>query len=404
MPERNPEPSLDIVRARTIIPLCGELPARGMASLNAPFAALDDGVIVARNGVILAVEPFRDFRRRVAGVEPTALRDLGDALLAPGFVNCHTHLELSHLAGKTVGGKGFLPWVQSLVALDGKEKPDEPPAALDNAVHAMARAGTSAVVDTTGRRPEAVLAALGKAGITPRPCLEIIGHDPAVRDMRITQAEHSPAFSLAAHALYSTPGETAVAARAWCEAKKRPFSIHLAEHADEVTFLTTGKGPFAQSLHARLVPQDWRAPMRRPVRYAHDLGLLAPGTIAVHCVQCDRDEVALLAASGAALCLCPRSNSYIGVGEAPLRHFMQAGALLTLGTDSLASNNDLNIWNDSEYFLQKNLAPPNALLRMLTVNGASAAMLSGDVGSLETGKQFCYSVFPRDAADLFRFA
>ena len=114
--------------------------------------------------------------------------------------------------------------------------------------------------------------------------------------------------------------------------------------------------------------------------------------------------MALLASSGATVCLCPRSNDYIGVGEAPVRRYLEAGAFLILGTDSLASNDDLNIWHESEYFLQKNLVPPNALLRMATVNGASAAMLSGDIGSLETGKQFCYSAFPRDADTLFRLA
>jgi cytosine/adenosine deaminase-related metal-dependent hydrolase len=375
-----------------------------MDALAAPLAAIDDGVIAARNGRILAVEPFRDYRRRAAALPGADIRDLGDVLLAPGFVNCHTHLELSHLAGGIAPGLGFPAWVRSLIALDGKETAEEAALALDAAAAHLALHGTAAALDITSRRPERILAALDAKGVTARPCLEIIGHRPETPEALTRLAVRNPAFSLAAHALYSTAASSFVAAKAWCGAHRRPFSMHLAEHAEEVECLAAGSGAFYNQLRARLVPAGWRAPMRRPVRYAADLGLLSPGTIAVHCVTCLPDEIDLLARSGAAVCLCPRSNTFIGVGEAPVRALADAGSLLTLGTDSLASNHDLTLWHESEYFLQKNLMPPNALLRMATVNGASAAMLSEDVGSLDTGKRFCYSVFPKDTVGLFHLA
>ena len=99
-----------------------------------------------------------------------------------------------------------------------------------------------------------------------------------------------------------------------------------------------------RDLYAGVVlPPDWTAPGLRPLAYAVKLGLLGPGTLAVHGVQLDAQEVEVLAASGAALCLCPRSNRNLGVGVPPVRELMESGALLCLGTDGLTSNRDLDV-------------------------------------------------------------
>ena len=150
------------------------------------------------------------------------------------------------------------------------------------------------------------------------------------------------------------------------------------------------------------MPSSWRAPGKTPVRYAASLGLLGPGTLAVHCVHCDAADIETLAGSGAAICLCPRSNAAINVGEAPVTSFAEKGILLCLGTDSLASNADLDVWREAEFFLKKNLLPAKALLRMATVNGASVLGLGDRVGRLEKGMQFCYRAFPSEMSALFR--
>ena len=393
--------TITAVRAKTVLPLAGERPAQGMASLCAPLQEIDDAVIVARDGIIILLEPYRTHRRRPDALPDSAIRDLGDVLLVPGLVNCHTHLEISHMAGKTRLGDGFTDWVGSLVALDRQGAPDAE-AALDAALASLAACGTAAVGDIASRMPRTVLQAAAASGIAARIFCEVIGHAASAVTTATDIAAHGPAFSLAGHAFYTTPGEAMVVAKQWCAAHSRPFSLHLAEHEEETLCLRDASGRLYALLRERVVPASWQAPGTTPVRYAASLGLLTPGTLAVHCVQCDAEDIAALAGSGAAICLCPRSNAAINVGEAPARTFAAKGILLCLGTDSLASNADLDVWNEAEFFLEKNMFPAKALLRMATVNGAAVLGLDDRVGRLEKGRRFCYRVFPSEMIARFR--
>ena len=383
------------VRARAVLPLAGETPARGMEALAAPLECLDDSVIVARNGIIVAVESYAAFSRRPGLPKDLAVRDLGDAVLVPGLVNCHTHLEISHMAGKTVLGEGFTPWVASLVALD-RNPPASAEADLCAAVSSMAASGTALAGDISSRMPETVLHTARAHGLETRVFHEIIGHAPDAVSTAAAAAGTDPAFSLAGHAFYTTPGKAMVAAKAWCAEQGRPFSLHLAEHEDEVQCLRDGSGKLYDRLRERVLPASWKHPGVSPVEYAASLHLLSPGTLAVHCVQCDAADIATLADSGAAVCLCPRSNAAINVGEAPAKTFADKGVLLALGTDSLASNADLDVWNEAEYFLKKNVFPAKALLRMATVNGAAVLGFSHRLGRLEKGMRFWYRAFPSE--------
>jgi len=134
------------------------------------------------------------------------------------------------------------------------------------------------------------------------------------------------------------------------------------------------------------------------VPYAAELGLLDEGTLAVHCVQLDAADIRLLAESGAHVCLCPRSNAAINVGTAPARALADAGAPLCLGTDSLASNHDLDLWNEARALRDLppgHDLPPAALLRLLTVGGA-AALGRGDIGSMAPGRRARLALLPED--------
>lgn len=392
--------AMRVVRARAIAPLASEKPARGWDNLTAPLETLDDGVIVSQSGRILSVESHATYRRRPDALPESSIRDLGDVFLTPGLVNCHTHLELSWMRGKITPGKGFAAWLADVVRLGKTGDGGAAGPALACAVRDMRDSGVCLAGDITSRMPETVCRSADAAGLWVRPFLEIIGHDPATPAKRMGEAGQSGPFSLAGHALYTTPGEFFVAARAWCETRGLPFSMHLAEHEEETECLF-GRGRLYEYLRAALVPESWKAPNMRPVPYAASLGLLREGVLAAHCVTCNAEDIGILSRSGAAVCLCPRSNGHIGVGEAPAVSFARNGALLVLGTDSLASNHDLSLWKEAAYYLQKNSLPANALLRMATVNGASVLGFSRELGRLAKNMRFCYTVFPSEAFALF---
>ncbi|MBD5608590.1 MAG: amidohydrolase family protein, partial [Desulfovibrio sp.] len=110
----------------------------------------------------------------------------------------------------------------------------------------------------------------------------------------------------------------------------------------------------------------------RPAVYAQSLSLLGPGTLAIHGVRLSRDDIALLGKTGTALCLCPRSNASIGVGQAPIDALLESDVLLCLGTDGLTSCPDLEVRNEIKYLRHERDLPLAALLRMATANGATA--------------------------------
>lgn len=362
---------------------------------STPRPVFEDGVIIVRDNTILCVEPHSRFVRR-AGIP---LHDLGPVTLVPGLINCHNHLELSHLHGKTLLGEGFTSWVGHMIRQDMTPQEE----AVLNATAFMHRTGTVHVADITSRAPALVARCAQQAGLSYHLLLEWFGHmpptsgAPALPDAaaQLPQAVLQACCAPAGHALYSTHPERLRQAKDWCRAHHMPFSMHLAEHQGEVEMLATGTGAFRDLLSVRVLPADYTPPRCSPVSHAHALGLLGPGTLAVHCVHCDRHDIQTLARSGTAVCLCPRSNSAIGSGDAPVNSFIQAGLLLCLGTDSLASNHDLNLWNEARALRDRHGAAPDNLLFMLTAGGAQALGLNR-LGALAPGMAAGWAVVPDD--------
>lgn len=387
------------IRARAILPLIGEGPARG-ARLFAPLKKIDNAVLLVRDGLVEEVVPWSSARLPAN----TLVRDVGPVCLAPACVNAHTHLELAHLAGRTLWGHGFTPWLESLIPLLGA---GPEPAAVDSACEDMAGAGTLHVGNTAGSLPGGLALAdraCAEAGLGVSHFCEWFGFGapytdslrpwpPRCRESLAADPSLAARCAPGGHALYSTAPEVLRAAREYCARHGRVFSFHLAESPEESQLLDTGKGPLREC-YATVLPPDWRPPGLRPLAYAASLGLLAAGTLAVHGTQLDAQEAEVLAASGTALCLCPRSNRNLGVGTPPVRELMESGCLLCLGTDGLTSNTDLDVRQEAVWLRESLDVPPEALLRLLTVNGAAALGLNGGAGRLAPGSPANFCILP----------
>ncbi|UZP69107.1 amidohydrolase family protein [Desulfovibrio mangrovi] len=380
------------------------LPVSGAAhGSRSPIPCIHDGVIVAENGIIIDVLPYADF----AATYDFTPQDLGNLTILPGLINCHCHLELSHLGGIAVQRQGFPAWIGSLLPRLGEAVTET---ALDAALSEMAATDTVHVADVNGRAPLPAYEAAMHHEVGIDLQLEVFGYafPEGFTAADLWEFFLSGAASglpddvrkrntvLAGHALYSTHPSALVFAKHWCRSRERHFSVHLAEQADEEEMLLRGTGRLREMLNQRVLPKDYTAPGMRPVAYAAELGLLDDSTLAVHCVHCNDADIALLHESGTNVCLCPRSNEYIGVGTAPVHKFLEAGLNLCLGTDSLASNHDLNLWNEARKLRDDHDVSTQALLRMLTVNGAHALGLTKTLGTLEPGKHFRYAVLPED--------
>ena len=396
------------IRAKSLLPLTGEEPARG-ARLFAPLKRVDNAVLVVRHGLVEAVGRWGS-----TPLPPGALvRDVGPVCLAPACVNAHTHLELSHLAGRTRWEAGFTAWLQSLIPLLSPPQDAAAASAVVAAAEAacadMAAMGTRCVGNVAGSLPHGILvadAASRAAGLTVSHFCEWFGFGPPFAQgegpwpPRCREAAEEDPFLAArcapgGHALYSTGPDVLQTAHENCRRMGRVFSFHLAESPEETQLLTEGAGPLLDCYAGVVLPPDWRAPGLRPLAYALRLGLLCAGTLAVHGVQLDQQEVEVLAASGAALCLCPRSNRRLDVGLAPVRELMESGCLLGLGTDGLTSNRDLDVRQEAAWLRETLDVPPEALVRLLTVNGVAALNLQASgAGRLEPGAPADFCVLP----------
>lgn len=185
-----------------------------------------------------------------------------------------------------------------------------------------------------------------------------------------------------------------------CQRQKLLCSTHLAESAAELDFIEQGGGELASKLYpfigwGYLVP---KATGKRPAEYLQQHNGLFSDNLLVHGVQLGSEEIALLAARGMNLALCPRSNARLKVGKAPVAELLAAGVNLCLGTDSMASNDSLSIWDELAFahnWFEGAVDAPT-LLRMATLGGGQALGISDDLGSISVGKISGFQVLQPD--------
>ena len=319
--------------------------------------------------------------------------DLGNVAILPALVNAHTHLELSWMRGRVPPSASMPAWASSLIALRRSVSP-EPVEPIADAIGEARRSGTCLLGDVTNTL--ATYGPLRESGLRAVLFHELIGFgapDPEalVRSAHERVAALTPAerlrLALAPHAPYSvSPALMQAIARS---GSGRPFSIHLGESAQEVQFLREGTGEWRVLLErVGAWNPDWTPPGCGPVGYLDRLGLVNERLLAVHGVQLTDAELARLAEAGATLVTCPRSNRWTGAGEPPIDRFYASGVRVAIGTDSLASVDDLNLF--TEMAEVRRLAPgipASRILESATLAGARALGFAADVGSIEPRKR-----------------
>ena len=353
----------------------------------------DGAVLVDDAGRIAAVGPH------AAVPSPPGATALAfpKAVLVPGLINCHTHLELTHLAGKN-SEREFPRWLNTVRRLREETGADALVAAAEQGVRDGWTRGITCVADTgSSGAPLEALAHLGGRGIYYH---ETFGPDPAqcvaslaelsrrVAELRgMTAPERR--LGVSPHAPYTVSADLYRGVAALAQRERLPVALHLAESVEETRFVREGAGPFADAHAKRGIPVKPRGVS--PVRYLLELDVLEPGTgwLAIHCVQIDDDDVRALADHGVAVAACPRSNRAHGHGESPFARLVAAGVSTGLGTDSVVSVADLDVWAEAAAVGLRG----SAALQRLTLEGARALGWDGEIGSLDRGKAADLAVF-----------
>jgi cytosine/adenosine deaminase-related metal-dependent hydrolase len=351
----------------------------------------DGAVLVDAAGRITGVGPHSD----IPTPPGTESREFRDGVLVPGLVNCHTHLELTHLAGQNAEPE-FATWIRRVRELKDATSADAFDAAAIQGVKDSWARGVTCVAETgsTG----AVMRALHELGGRGIVYQEVFGPDPSQLEASMQELERGVwqlrrlataqlKVGVSPHAPYTVSAPLYQGVAAFARRERLPVAVHLAESSEESQFVEGGTGPFADAWRARGIPVEARG--CTPVEYLRRLGVLNAGTLCIHCVQVDNAGIAILSSAGAAIAHCPRSNRTHGHGSAPLAAFRTAGLRVGLGTDSVVSVGDLDLWAEAR---AAGLDGEEAL-RMVTLEGARSLGWEKDIGSLDVGKAADLAVF-----------
>ena len=342
-------------------------------------------------GSVVSVD--RDVIASVGSYDGGAVDDLGEIAILPGLVNAHTHLELSWMRGQVASSNSMPAWAASLMALR-RTVSHEPPEPIVDAIREARRTGTCLVGDVTNTF--ATYEPLLDSDLSAAIFRELLGFAAPDPDVLVRAAQDQIAAltpvawlrpSIVPHAPYSVSPALMQSIARWNG--ERPLSIHLGESAQEVQFLRDGTGEW-RALLERLGVWNaaWTPPGCGPVGYLDRFGLVNERLLAVHGVQFTDAELSRLAAAGATIVTCPRSNRWTGAGEPPVDRFYASGVRVAIGTDSLASVDDVNLF--AELAEVRRLAPVVPAVRLLesaTVAGALALGFGAELGSIEPGKR-----------------
>jgi cytosine/adenosine deaminase-related metal-dependent hydrolase len=325
--------------------------------------------------------------------------DLGNVAVLPGLVNAHTHLELSWMRGRIPDTDDFNGWIRRVIELksESAQHGNAVAAAIDEAILEARAFGTAVVGDVTNTlatsRP---LKRHNMAAVVFHELLGFRRKDAAkLIEEATTRLQGEPQsdmvrHTLAPHAPYSvSPALFGLIRAALQHDPCARSSVHVGESVGEIELLKYGTGPCRTALE-RMGKWDssWVCPQSGPVEYLASLGFFNDGVLAVHGVHLGNAELNRLAALGATLVTCPRGNLRTGAGVPPIEDFFDSGVDVAVGTDSLASVPDLNLFSELEEMRRLAPAvPARMLLESATIKGARALGFDGDFGTIDSGKR-----------------
>jgi cytosine/adenosine deaminase-related metal-dependent hydrolase len=352
--------------------------------LRAKYVMSNSRTIIENGTVAIQGSQIVDVGRYLA-IQNSPIYDLGEAVLMPGLVNAHAHLDLTSIADSVQRTPKFTDWIFQIV---GKRTPSTIGPSVREGVQQSLAGGATTVgdIDGTGNsaqilrdtpiRKVVFFEALGFSGehaATGLTRLATYLASPPVPDSLLTPA-------LSPHAPYSTSADI----YRECVMSNLPVCTHIAETKEELEFLSRGTGAFLDYLEAfGISTAKWSPPQLTPVQYMGTLGILRRNSVLVHCNYLTDADVATLAESGASVVFCPRSHHYFYHTDHPVMRLVEKGTNVAIGTDSLASNWSLSLLDELKFLARTQpCIRPETLFDMVTYNGAQALGLE-QVGRLE---------------------
>ncbi|MBW3599168.1 MAG: amidohydrolase family protein, partial [Planctomycetes bacterium] len=352
---------------------------------------------------------------RVGGdAKDAAVLDLGEVAILPGFVNAHTHLEFSGLkAPLGAPGMKFPDWIREVI--DWRKERDATEygaarrvAAFRSGLSDVASFGSTVIGEVSA--PDCPVVFFANSGLDCTVFHELIGlepdrHEPLLQSARehVAAGKQSQRWrpGVSPHAPYTAPLELVADAAELSKREEVPLAMHLAESWEEIELLRSGSGPFFEFLASLAASMPAAIPRGlRPLDYLERMSA-AERALVIHGNYLDDDEIAFLAehAERMSVVFCPRTHAYFGHGRYPLETMLERGVRVALGTDSRASNPDLNLFAEMRFVAERfPSVSPATVLAMGTQAGAAALGLENECGILAEGRRADFAIVRTDTA------
>ncbi len=332
--------------------------------------------------------------------------NFGEAAVMPGFVNCHSHLEITAMRGFLDDVEAdFYSWLMKLTKIRAEKltEKDIELAAIAGALEG-ARAGVTCFGDI-GRFGKAGFEALKTIGLRGvlfqetefSPKNEDAKNDFAkLKDKFLSLRETETELvkvGLSPHAPYTVSRKLFERITDYSIEKNVKITTHVSESIQEKDFMEIGAGFFA-GVYENL-SLEWNAPQTSSVEYLADIGVLRAKPLLAHCVRVSDKDIELIQASDSRIAHCPKSNAKFGHGIAPLEKFLERKTRVGFGSDSVASNNICDIIEEARFAMlfarnaedRKRFLNAEEIIETATLGGARALGLDQKIGTLEAGKQ-----------------
>ena len=362
---------------------------------------IPDSRTVIKNGAVFfrqsEVEKVDAWKNISASCPTDNVLDLGSAVVLPGWVNAHTHLELTNLQGVVQRKRSFIDWIWQIATAKERQQTNWILKSIQDGLEMSWQAGTT----TLGNIHQSLdgLQILKSSPLRTTVFYETLGFNTELETTYENRLERLIQKSLPAtklyqpavtpHAPYSTRPARYLHSLAIAERHDLHLSTHISETQAEIEFLQSGRGDFAQLLGKFNIPyQDWQPPKITPIEYLAQLGILKVQPQLVHCNYLSDEDIDYIVNTGSSVVFCPRSHQYFFHKKHPLEKLIRAGIGIAVGTDSLASNWSLDMRDELRSLLEfeSNHLSGEYILDMLTINGAKSLGWP-KVGQLKRGWQ-----------------
>lgn len=364
---------------------------------------IEDGAVAIKEDKIHAIGKTAEILQKFPESQQISF---GEAVIMPGFVNCHSHLEITVMRGFLDDVDGdFFSWLIRLTKARAKKLSDDDikTAALLGGIEGV-KAGVTCFGDIgrTGKAGFESLKQNGLRGILFQETEFSPDDKTASEDfnqlkekfLKLQETESKIVKAgISPHAPYTVSGRLFEKITDFALAEDIKISIHASESEQEQNLMLQGEGFFSDLYKKESI--NWETPKMSSIEYFSKIGVLRAKPLFAHCVKVSEEDLNLIAESDAAIAHCPKSNAKFGHGVAPLAKFFEKNIRTGFGSDSVASNNTCDILEEARFaaLLARTRSEENKfidaenIIKTATIGGASTLGLENEIGTLETGKQ-----------------